>query len=62
VTSGDYGHTLGGALGLGYIPCKDESEAALLSSSYEIEIAGECYAAEVSLEPMYDPKGERMRA
>ncbi|PBB29666.1 FAD-dependent oxidoreductase [Mesorhizobium sp. WSM3882] len=62
ITSGNYGHTLGGALGLGYIPCKDESEAALLSSLYEIEIAGERFAAEVSLEPMYDPKGERMRA
>lgn len=62
ITSGDYGHTLGGAIGLGYVPCKDESEAALLSSSYEIEIAGECFAAEVSLKPMYDPKGERMRA
>ncbi len=62
ITSGDYGHTLGGAIGLGYIPCKDESEATLLSSSYEIEIAGERYAAEVSLKPMYDPKGERMRA
>lgn len=62
ITSGDYGHTLGGALGLGYVPCKYECEAALLSSSYEIEIAGERFAAEVSLKPMYDPNGERVRA
>ncbi|RUX65195.1 FAD-dependent oxidoreductase, partial [Mesorhizobium sp. M7A.F.Ca.CA.004.08.2.1] len=62
ITSGSYGHTLGGAIGLGYVPCKSESEAALLSSSYEIEIAGERFAAEVSLKPMYDPKSERVRA
>ncbi|MEI8718775.1 MULTISPECIES: FAD-dependent oxidoreductase [unclassified Mesorhizobium] len=62
ITSGDYGHTLGGAVGLGYVPCKNESEDELLSSSYEIEIAGERFAADVSLKPMYDPKSERVRA
>ena len=48
--------------GLGYLPCKGESEADVLASSYEIEIAGERYAAEASLKPMYDPKAERVRA
>ncbi|MCF6116472.1 FAD-dependent oxidoreductase [Mesorhizobium muleiense] len=61
VTSGNYGHHLGGAIGLGYVPCQGESEADVLSSSYEIEIAGERFAAEVSLKPMYDPKAERVR-
>jgi glycine cleavage system T protein len=61
LTSGNYGHTLGGAVGLGYVPCEGESEAALLSSQYEIEIAGERYAAEVSLRPMYDPDAARVR-
>ena len=27
VTSGNYGHHLGGAIGLGYVPCEGESEA-----------------------------------
>lgn len=62
ITSADYGHTLGGAIGLGYVPCKNESEEELLSSSYEIEIADERFAADVSLKPMYDPKSERVRA
>ncbi|AZO07412.1 MAG: FAD-dependent oxidoreductase [Mesorhizobium sp.] len=62
ITSGNYGHHLGGALGLGYVPCQGESEADVLASSYEIEIAGERFAAEASLKPMYDPKAEKVRA
>ncbi|TPK70627.1 FAD-dependent oxidoreductase [Mesorhizobium sp. B2-4-15] len=61
VTSGNYGHHLGGAIGLGYVPCQGESEADVLASTYEIEIAGERFAAEASLKPMYDPKAERVK-
>ncbi|MCL6706477.1 FAD-dependent oxidoreductase [Pseudomonas sp. R2.Fl] len=61
VTSGNYGHFLGGAIGLGYVPCAGESEADVLSSAYEIEVAGERFKAEASLKPMYDPKAERVR-
>ncbi|PWE57435.1 FAD-dependent oxidoreductase [Metarhizobium album] len=61
VTSGNYGHHLGGAIGLGYVPCKGESEADVLGSAYEIEIAGTRVKAEASLAPMYDPKAERVR-
>ena len=61
ITSGNYGHHLGGAIGLGYVPCKGESEADVLGSAYEIEIAGTRVKADVSLAPMYDPKSERVR-
>jgi len=61
VTSANYGHTLGGAIGLGYVPCKGEKPDEVLASSYEIEIAGKRYAAEASLKPMYDPKSERVK-
>jgi glycine cleavage system T protein len=61
ITSGNYGHHLGGAVGLGYVPCEGEGEADVLASTYEIEIAGERFAAEASLKPMYDPKSERTR-
>lgn len=61
LTSGNYGHTLGGAMGLGYVPCKGESVEDVLSSSYEIEVAGTRVAAEASLKPMYDPKSERVK-
>jgi 4-methylaminobutanoate oxidase (formaldehyde-forming) len=62
VTSGNYGHYLGGAVGLGYVPCEGESEADVLASKYEIEIAGQRVPATASLAPMYDPKSERVRA
>ncbi|MGV3552972.1 GcvT family protein [Rhizobium sp.] len=61
ITSGNYGHHLGGAIGMGYVPCAGESAEDVLGSKYEIEIAGERFAAEASLKPMYDPKGERTR-
>ncbi len=61
VTSGNYGHALGGAVGLGYVPCPGETEAELLSSGFAVEIAGERFAADASLKPLYDPKAERTR-
>lgn len=61
VTSGNYGHALGAAVGLGYVPCKGQSEAEILGSTYEIEVAGVRHAAKASLVPMYDPKAERVR-
>jgi 4-methylaminobutanoate oxidase (formaldehyde-forming) len=62
VTSGNYGHFLGGAIGMGYVPCAGESAEDVLASSYEIEIAGERHKAVASLKPMYDPNAERVRA
>jgi len=61
ITSGNYGHHLGGAIGLGYVPSKGESAEQVLASNYEIEIAGVRVKAEASLRPMYDPKAERVR-
>jgi len=61
LTSGAYGHTLGGAMGLGYVPCEGESAAELLASSYEVEVAGQRVAARASLKPFYDPKSERVK-
>jgi glycine cleavage system aminomethyltransferase T len=61
ITSGNYGHHLGGAIGLGYVASKGENPGQVLGSSYEIEIAGVRVKAEASLKPMYDPKAERVR-
>ncbi|MEM6622915.1 MAG: FAD-dependent oxidoreductase [Pseudomonadota bacterium] len=62
LTSGNYGHHLGSAVGMGYVPCQGEKADQVLASSYEIEIAGVRVSAEASLRPMYDPKSERVRA
>ncbi|GFE49157.1 FAD-dependent oxidoreductase [Roseobacter cerasinus] len=62
LASGAYGHTLGGAMGLGYVPCAGETAAEVLASTYEIDVAGTRVKAEASLKPMYDPKSERVKA
>jgi 4-methylaminobutanoate oxidase (formaldehyde-forming) len=61
LSSGAYGHHLGGAIGMGYVPCPGESTEQVLASRYEIDVAGTRVRAEASLRPMYDPKSERMR-
>ncbi|MBT7615445.1 MAG: FAD-dependent oxidoreductase [Alphaproteobacteria bacterium] len=62
LTSGNYGHHLGGAIGMGYVPIEaDEKSDEILASSWEIEIAGTRVTAEASIKPMYDPKSERVR-
>jgi len=61
LSSGGYGHHLGAAIGMGYVPCAGETAVDVLASAYEVEVAGRRVAAEASLAPMYDPKSERVR-
>ena len=62
LTSGDYGHTLGGAIGLGYIEVEEEiTQDYIEAGSFEIDVGGERIPAKASLRAMYDPKAERMR-
>ena len=63
LTSGNYGHHLGGAIGLGYVPCNSvgETASAQLESCYQIDVAGRLVEAEVTLRPFYDPRGERIK-
>ena len=63
IRASGYGHTLGGAIGLGFI----ENEAGVTSDYiksgiYEIEVAGIRYPAQASLRPMYDPENRRVRS
>ncbi len=63
LNSGGYGHTLGGAMGLGKVENEEGVTADFVKSgSYEIEVVGARYPARASLRPMYDPKGERVRS
>ena len=61
LSSGSYGHHLGAAIGLGYVPCAGETVADVLASTYEIDVAGMRIKAEASLKPMYDPSGARTK-
>jgi glycine cleavage system aminomethyltransferase T/glycine/D-amino acid oxidase-like deaminating enzyme len=61
--SGSYGHTLGGAVGLGNVENEEGVNAEFIKSgSYEIEVSGKRYKAKASLRPMYDPKGKNIRS
>jgi 4-methylaminobutanoate oxidase (formaldehyde-forming) len=63
LTSGAYGHTLGAAIGLGYVPCRPgETMDEILSRRFEIDVGGETIPAVASLQPMYDPSSARIRA
>ena len=62
LTSGDYGHTLGGAVGIGYVEADEEITADYIAGGeFEIDVGGERIAARASLSAMYDPRAERMR-
>lgn len=60
--SGAYGHTLGGAMGFGYVE-HDKGVTAdfVKAGGFEIQVAGERYPASASLRPMYDPQNLRVR-
>ena len=62
LTSGNYGHYLGSAIGLGYVSCDvQESAKDVLASEYQIDVAGEICTAQASLKPLYDPSGARTK-
>jgi glycine cleavage system T protein len=62
IRSGMYGHSLGAAVGLGYVTAPNGAPVeAIGPNDYEIEVAGIRYPATASLRPMYDPKNERIK-
>ena len=63
LSAGGYGHTLGAAVGLGNIENEDGVTADYIrNGNYEIEVASRLIPARVSLRPMYDPAGLKVRS
>ena len=61
-TSGMYGHTLGGSVGLGYVEHPGGVDQEFIATgNFELEVAGKRFAAAASLRPMYDPTGEKIK-
>lgn len=57
-----YGHTLGAAVGMGYVNCPEGvSEEFIRSGAFELDVAGRRLSARASLTPMYDPGSQRVR-
>ena len=62
LTSGNYGHFFGNAIGMGYIPLKKETIDSVERSSFHIEIAGTMAKASISSRPLYDPLSKKIKA
>jgi glycine cleavage system aminomethyltransferase T/glycine/D-amino acid oxidase-like deaminating enzyme len=56
VTSGGYGYTVERSIAYAYVPAAIE-----VGASVEVDIFGQWVAGEVAREPLFDPKGERVR-
>ncbi|MGE0502230.1 MAG: FAD-dependent oxidoreductase [Rhizobiaceae bacterium] len=62
LTSGGYGYTVGRPIGYGYVRSADAvTDDFLASGSYELVVAMERTKARITMEPLYDPKGERVK-
>ena len=57
VTSGGYGYSVERSIAYAYVPSAD----AVPGRVVEVEIFGEWITGEVAAEPLYDPRGERLR-
>lgn len=64
ILSGGYGHTLGASVGSGLVKNGGGNITVdyIKSGTYEIEIAGERFPAQVSLRPFYDPRMKRIKS
>jgi 4-methylaminobutanoate oxidase (formaldehyde-forming) len=58
VTSGGIGYTVGASIAYAYLP----TELAVTGTAVDVEVFGDWIEAEVADEPLYDPKGKRVRA
>lgn len=63
LTSGGYGYTVGRSIGYGYVRNPDGVTADfVLGADYELEVATERVPATVSMRPLYDPEGQRIKS
>jgi glycine cleavage system aminomethyltransferase T len=63
IRSGMYAHTLGAAVGLGYVTAPGGGVVVDIDpNGYEIEVAGVRYPTLASLKPLYDPANQRIKS
>ncbi|MHA3700687.1 GcvT family protein [Jatrophihabitans sp. YIM 134969] len=63
VASAQYGHTVGGAVALGWVAAPGPEERSWFETGdYTVEVAGQRMTASASLRPLYDPKSERPKS
>ncbi len=57
ITSGGYGYSVGKSIAYAYLPI----EHSAIGTAFDVELFGERIAATVEREPLWDPKGERIK-
>ena len=62
LSSGMYGHTVGAAIGMGFVEVAGLTVDRINEASFDIEVAKERFSAQASLRALYDPSSSRMRA
>ncbi len=63
LTSGGWGYTVARNIGYGYVRNPGGVDAAWLRAGrYSLVVAGDEFAADLHLEPLYDPAGARLKA
>lgn len=63
LTSGGYGYTVGKGIGLGYVRnAEGVSDGFLEDGNYSLVVAMQEVPARLSMEPLYDPRSERVKA
>jgi len=61
-TSGNYGHTVGAALAMGYVKSPiDMPRAEVVDATFELQVNGVRVSATASYRPFYDPQSLRTR-
>ena len=57
VTSGGYGYTVERSIAYAYVPAEHE-----VGTEVGVEIFGSWVSGEIAAEPLFDPRGERIRS
>jgi len=62
VTSGSYGHSLGGAVAIACVSDDQPITSQYISSAdWQVDVAGRLYPVDISLHPLYDPKNLKIK-
>jgi 4-methylaminobutanoate oxidase (formaldehyde-forming) len=61
LSSGMYGHSLGVAIGMGYVNAAGLNADRIKDANFEIEVARQRFGAQASLRALYDPSSSRMK-
>jgi len=56
-----YGHSVGAAIGMGFVAVPELTADRIEQATFEIEVAKERFSAQASLKGFYDPASSRMK-